>query len=166
MPNGSAPPENNRGYFFRFAPHEWIEWLSKSDEEAGKRFKEMLIRLSKNEAPEGTIEKSMITEVEAYRERQRQNGMKRWNKEQPQEPPPQPQPRNPQRTPPPMAQQRPRQTQTRPTMEQLYDQCDATDIPIAVGREWFDYMESKNWNGIKTTWQSALQGFWKMKQRI
>lgn len=163
MPNGSAPPENNRGYFFRFAPHEWIEWLSKSDEEAGKRFKEMLIRLSKNDAPEGTIEKSMITEVEAYRERQRQNIMKRWQKEQPQEPP---QPRIPQRTPPPQFQQRPRRTQPRPTMEQLYDQCDATDIPIAVGREWFDYMESKDWNGIKTTWQSALQGFWKMKQRI
>ena len=167
MPNGSAPPENNRGYFFRFAPHEWIEWLSKSDEEAGKRFKEMLIRLSKNDAPEGTIEKSMITEVEAYRERQRQNGMKRWNKEQEQPPQPQepPQPRNPPRTPPPMAQQR-RRTQPRPTKEQVYDICDATDIPIAVAMEWFDYMESKDWQGIKTTWQSALQGFWKMKQRI
>ena len=145
MPNGSAPPEN------------------KSDEEAGKRFKEMLIRLSKNDAPEGTIEKSMITEVEAYRERQRQNGMKRWNKEQ--EQPPQPQPSNPPRTPPPMAQQR-RRTPPRPTKEQVYDICDATDIPIAVAMEWFDYMESKDWQGIKTTWQSALQGFWKMKQRI
>lgn len=165
MQNASEQ-KNNRGYFFRFAPHEWIEWLSSSDEEAGKRFKEMLVRLSKNSAPDGSIELAMIKEVEAYRERQRQNILKRWNKDQPQEPPPNPQPSiPPTRTQPPMAQQR-RQTQPRPTKEQIYDICDATDIPIAVAMEWFDYMESKDWNGIKTTWQSALQGFWKMKQRI
>lgn len=165
MQNGSARPPKKRFkelFFFFFASH-WIEWLTKSDEEAGKRFKEMLIRLTKNEAPEDSEEYQMLENLKEYREKQRQNGMKRWNKEQ--EQPPQPQPSNPPRTPPPMAQQR-RRTQPRPTKEKIYDFCDATDIPIAVAMEWFDYMESKDWNGIKTTWQSALQGFWKMKQRI
>lgn len=153
-------------HYFQFDPSDWFEVLMMEDKAAGKRFKEMILRLSKSEAPEGTPEAKMISVVTEFREKQRQRVMARWNRNEekaeelppppPPPPPPAPRPR------PPM--QRPQQKGP-PQMEDVYDFCDANHFPAPFGREWYEYQESKGWNTMRMPWQSALRGFCQRKMK-
>ena len=144
---------------FQFDPSVWIKVLQISDEEAGKRFKEMIIRLATNEAPEDSEEFNMIERVNEYIEKQRENIMKRWHPESDSAPPAPPAPPAPSSAPyqPPIRRLKP------PTKEELYDLCDEEKLPLDYAREWYDWMESKGWNGIKSTWQGSLRGFCQKK---
>lgn len=51
-----------------------------NNEEAGRCFKTFIKRLISNKAPEGTIESKMIAESRAFCDKQRENVMKRWNR--------------------------------------------------------------------------------------
>lgn len=151
-----------------FDPSDWFEVLTMDDKAAGQRFKQMIIRLSKAEAPEGTAEAEMIRSINEYREKQRQKVMARWNRqEQQQPPPPPPEPEPPKASPPaklpPPRIPRPKRKEP-PEMSDVYDWCDANKVPPPFGREWYDYQESKGWNTLKMSWQSALRGF--VKNRI
>lgn len=151
-----------------FDPSDWFEVLTMDDKEAGRRFKEMIVRLSKAEAPEGSTEAYMISSMTEYREKQREKAMLRWNPEGRTEapPPPPPEPEPPKASPPaklpPPRIPRPKRKEP-PEMSDVYDWCDANKVPPPIGREWYDYQESKGWNTIKSSWQSALAGFCKKK---
>ena len=149
--------------YFQFDPSDWCDILVMDDRTAGKRFKEMVLRLSKFEAPEGTIEAKMISVVLDYSEKQRQKVMARWNRQEA-EPPPQPGPPEPAPPRPPQFRNanRPKRKEP-PSVEDVYDFCDANGIPAPFGREWLEYQESKGWNTLRMAWQSALRGFCKKK---
>lgn len=66
--------------WFKFYPSDWLDVLTMTEIDAGKRFKTMITRLSSNKAPEGSIEKSMIDESKYFSDKQRERVMKRWNK--------------------------------------------------------------------------------------
>ena len=152
-----------------FDPSDWFEVLTMDDKAAGQRFKEMIVRLSKAEAPEGSTEAYMISSMTEYREKQREKAMRRWNPEGRTEapPPPPPEPEPPKASPPaklpPPRIPRPKRKEP-PEMSDVYDWCDANKVPPPLGREWYDYQESKGWNTLKSSWQSALRGF--VKNRI
>ena len=153
-------------YWFKFYPHEWIELLSKKDDEAGKRFKVMIERLVSNKAPAESTESKMIEECKVYRERQRERITNYWNArnaEQEQPPEPQQPVQQQMRRPP-----RPRipapQRTKKPTLEEVYDYCDTIGTPPPIGREWYEWQDSKGWNNFTSTWQTALRGFAKKKK--
>ena len=160
----SAISETERKYkrthYFALDPLEWIEVLLMEDKEAGKLFKKTILQLSQNDVPEDSKAYPMFRRTMAFREKQRERIMKRWQQEQQPEPPPQqpvvrpPRPRIP--------------TQQRvqpPDMRDVYDFCDANNILPTTGREWYEYMENKGWNSLKSQWKSALRGFAKKKEQ-
>lgn len=154
-------------HYFQFDPSDWCDVLMMENKDAGKRFKELILRLSKFEAPEGSIEAAMIAHVIERSEKQRQKVMARWNRQEPQQPPPPPpEPEPPKASPPaklpPPRIPRPKRKEP-PEMSDVYDWCDANKVPPPIGREWYDYQESKGWNTLKMSWQSALRGFCKKK---
>ena len=115
---------NSFCWWFRINPHEFLKYTTVSDEEAGKRFKSLLISLLTNEAPEGTPEFSMIQNALDYKARQREKANKRWGNEDgdntPQVPPPMP----------------PQQRRLKPpSLSDVYDFCDAERISPTTGRE-------------------------------
>lgn len=159
----------SKPHYFQFDPSDWCEVLVMEDKAAGKRFKEMILRLSKFEAPEGTAEAKMIAHVIEYSEMQRKRVLARWNKEEKEEaetPPPSPPP--PPRMPPQpqrrMAPPRPKEKRP-PELCDIYDFCDANHLPAPFGREWYDYQENKGWNTLRMSWQSALRGFCEKKMK-
>lgn len=145
--------KNKKYFFFRFNPENFLECFTMSNEEAGSRFKEMLIRLIKNEAPEGTIEHEMIQEVAKYREAQRQRVLNRWNTEN-QQPPPSPPP----------YQNSPKMPKKVPDLADVYEYADAVGIFPPIAKEWFEWQEQQGWNNIKTQWQTCLRKFAEKKQ--
>lgn len=66
--------------WFKFYPNDIADFLELPPKEAAKRFHLFLTRLISNKAPEGTVEAKMIADSMAFIERQRSNGMKRWNR--------------------------------------------------------------------------------------
>ncbi len=64
--------------WFRFFPSDWIEVLGMSEKQAGKRFKELITRLSVNKAPSNSVEESMIKDSFEYTEKKRLAALKRW----------------------------------------------------------------------------------------
>lgn len=64
--------------WFRFFPSDWIEVLGMTEKQAGKRFKELITRLSVNKAPRSSIEESMIKDSFEYTEKKRLAALKRW----------------------------------------------------------------------------------------
>lgn len=148
---------------FQFDPQVWLDVLTMTDEDAGKRFKEMIIRLARNEAPEGTNEADMIARVNEYIAKQREKIMKRWHPESVEPTAPQvPQPPI-QRRPVPQIPIRQGKRIEPPTKEDLYELCEAEKLPLDFAREWYDYMEKKGWNEISKTWQGACRAFCKLK---
>lgn len=144
--------------YFSFAPAEWIDVVLMNDEDAGKVFKEMIKRLSMNEAPQGSREQAMIEMANDFRAKQRERVMKRWHPEETASPPiqePVPSSRPVQRT--------PRKTVEPPDIGDIYDFCTANKFPEPFGREWYDFQESKGWNTLKSQWQVALRGFCQKK---
>ena len=149
-----------------FDPSEFVDVLMVDDKAAGRRFKELILRLSKSEAPEGTPEYTMIQYVNEFREKQRKRVLARWNKEEKEEaetppPPPPRMPPQPQRR---MAPPRPKEKRP-PELCDIYDFCDANHFPAPFGREWYDYQENKGWNTLRMSWQSALRGFCQRKMK-
>lgn len=148
--------------WFRFYPQDFFKEMKMTDEEAGKRFKELIMNLGSNQAPAGSVEERMIEEARTYSDLQRQRVMNRWNKnkedEEPQEPPPEPPQSQEMRRPP-----RPRiptpARPKKPTLEEVYDYCDTIGTPPPIGREWYEWQESKGWNNITSTWQAAFRAF-------
>lgn len=153
---------NSFCWWFRFNPHEFLKYTTVSDEEAGKRFKSLLISLLTNEAPEGTPEFSMIQNALDYKARQREKANKRWGNEDGGNPPQVP----PQTLS--MPQQPLHQRRLKPpSLSDVYDFCDAERISPTTGREWYEWQCNKGWNSIKTQWQVALRAFAKkMKMEI
>lgn len=145
--------------FFSFDPRDFIDVFLMSNEDAGIRFKELITRLTKNDAPEGTIEYEMMERQKEFRMKQREKIMKRWHPESVSAPPAPPAPPAATSAPylPPKRRLKP------PTKEELYDLCDEEKLPLDYAREWYDWMESKGWNGIKSTWQGSLRGFCQKK---
>lgn len=149
---------SNFCWWFRFNPHDFMDCLKVTDAEAGKRFKDLLFSLLENKATEGSPEFNMIQNAFSYRQKQRERIMKRWHQQQEQEQ----QPQQPVVRPPrPMIPQRVQH----PEMSDVYDFCDANNIIPTTGREWYEYMENKGWNSLKSQWQNALLGFAKKKQK-
>lgn len=64
--------------WFRFFPSDWIEVLGMTEKQAGKRFKELITRLSVNKAPSNSVEESMIKDSFEYTEKKRLAALKRW----------------------------------------------------------------------------------------
>jgi hypothetical protein len=73
-------PKRNRKRFtwFKFFPSDWIEILTMTDCQAGKRFKVMIKRLISNSSQEGSIESIMINESIDFAEIRRKAALKRW----------------------------------------------------------------------------------------
>lgn len=153
---------SNFCWWFRFNPHDFMESLKATDAEAGKRFKELLFCLLENKATEGTPEFEMIQNAFSYRQKQRERVLKRWQQQQEQEQQPVVRPQQPVVRPP-----RPRIPPQRvqpPDMRDVYDFCDANNILPTTGREWYEYMQAKGWNNLKSQWQNALKGFASKKE--
>ena len=150
----------NKIQWFAFYPQDWMDVLVMDNEQAGARFKELVIRLGKNEAPEGTTEAEMIAKSNEISRIKREAVRARWNKanaEQPTAPPPPP-PR-PAPRPPQPAQRRFRP----PTIEEVYDSCQEKKLPDTFGREWLEWQDAKGWNGLKLHWHFALAAFCQKK---
>lgn len=147
---------NKRMIWFRFDPSEWFDVLLMDDESAGARFKQMLIRLGKNEAPEDSVEFKMIQNSKLISQKQRERVMQRWNKttESKGNPPP----------PPPPPPSRPVRRMRPPELADVYDFCDKNGISPTTGREWYEWQVNTGWTQIKTQWQVALRGFAKKKE--
>lgn len=141
-------------FFFRFEPKDFFECLIMSNEEAGSRFKELIIRLTKNEAPEGTPEAKMIAHSRKRSEINRERVMKRWHPEDIQE--------QPQQSPP--YQNSPKMPKKIPDMADVYEYADAIGIFPPIAKEWFEWQEQQGWNNIKTQWQTCLRKFAEKKQ--
>lgn len=147
-------------WWFKFCPSKFVAYLTATDQEAGKRFKILLTSLMTNTPPkdiESSPEEEMILEAKVYRNKQRERIMARWHPEEKKE------------TDTPQTNSRPsRPSIPRPAkpkkidLRDIYDWCDANNVPPPVGKEFFDYNESTGWN-ITTTWQNALKGFVKSK---
>lgn len=151
----------NKIQWFAFYPQEWMEYLAMDDEKVAARFKELIIRLGKNEAPEGTIEARMIAKSIEIRQIKREAVAARWNKAKAEQPPvnrPSPVPPAP---PAPQA-NRPKRLKP-PTLPEVYDFCQAYKLPDTFGREWLEWQESKGWNTLRTHWHAALTAFCKKK---
>lgn len=142
-------------WWFKFCPSKFVSYLTATDQEAGKRFKVLLTSLMTNTPPENidsSPEEEMILEAQVYRNKQRERAMARWK----------PTEKNDSPTPPP-PQRTSRHTKPKTIeLRDIYDWCDANNVPPPVGKEFFDYNESTGWN-ITTTWQNALKGFAKSK---
>lgn len=161
--------------WFKFFPADFIDVLRMEAEESDKKFKELIERLLTNRAPEGSIEARMIAESAEYSFRRKINIMKRWN---PDEAERLEQQRNvdadtregsdesttvsaaPSMTRRPPRQPIPAPTKPKqPNLEEVYDYCDSVGIPPPIGREWYEWQDSKGWKNIRTTWQNALRHF-------
>lgn len=157
MSTNESRKQSRPFYWFKFYPHEWIELLAMPEAEAGKRFKTMIERLISNKAPDDSPERKMIEECKIYRERQRERIANYWNNRNgnAEQEPPQPQEmRRPSRPRIPTP-ERPK----KPTLEDVYDYCDTIGTPPPIGREWYEWQESKGWNKITSTWQAAFRAF-------
>lgn len=78
--NTDEPKKNRKKFtWFRFFPSEWVDVLTMTDCQAGKRFKQMLKRLITNSSQENTIEAVMINESIEYSEIKRKAAIRRWN---------------------------------------------------------------------------------------
>lgn len=77
MPNDGGK-NGKRLTWFRFFPSDWIEVLGMSEKQAGKRFKELITRLSVNKAPSNSVEESMIKDSFEYTEKKRLAALNRW----------------------------------------------------------------------------------------
>lgn len=144
---------DNKIQWFAFFPQEWIEYLTMDDAKVAARFKELIIRLGKNEAPEGTIEARMIAKSLEIRQIKREAVAARWNKAKAENAMPAP-PAPPQRPP---VRKRP------PSLAEVYDYCQEKNFPDTFGREWFDWQESRGWNTLKSHWHFALAAFCRKK---
>lgn len=152
-----ASSKSNFVWWFKFCPHKFAKYIAVSDAEAGKRFKEMLSCLLANDAPDDSVELEMINDAMETSRKQRERAMARWRPEEKKD------------TDTPQTNSRPsRPSIPRPAkpkkidLRDIYDWCDANNVPPPVGKEFFDYNESTGWN-ITTTWQNALKGFVKSK---
>lgn len=158
-------PKANKIQWFKFYPQDWIEVLAMDSRSAGKRFKDMITRLGKNEAPENTPEYSMIAEAEDYKQKRREAIAARWNAvrneghvdREPNSNPP-PRPRIPPTPPAPQ-----NRTRRPPELGVVYDFCDERKYPSTYGREWYEWQEKKGWNTLKKPWQVALAAFCEKK---
>lgn len=133
--------------WFKFAPIDWLEVLTLDDATAGARFKQMILRLSKNEAPEGSQEFQMIDNSRDYSERQRQRISDYWNRkksEAPEPPKPRPRPAPPKNQP--------------PTKQMAYDFCAANNLPPDFVSEWYEWQSAKGFSTLKN-WKIALKMF-------
>lgn len=160
--NNDSDRKYKRTHYFSFDPSEWIEVFIMEDKEAGKLFKKIILQLSQNEVPEDSKAYPMFVRTEHYRQKQRERVLKRWQQQQEQE---QQQPEPPQQQPvvrPPRL-RIPQRVQP-PDMRDVYDFCDANNILPTTGREWYEYMENKGWNNLKSQWQNALKGFASKKE--
>lgn len=153
-------------YYWSFNAVEFCECFGMTDAETGKMFKEILKQLIKNEVPENSLAYPMFKRTLEYRERQRERITNYWkqrngNAEQ-EQPPEQPQQQEMRRPPRPRitAPERPK----KPTLEEVYDYCDTIGTPPPIGREWYEWQESKGWNKITSTWQAAFRAFAKHKK--
>lgn len=153
------PKEGNKIQWFKFCPLEWMDVLLLDDEKAGARFKEVILRLGKNEAPEGTIEGRMIEESREYSRIKREAVAARWNRQAP--PPERRTPPVPPTPPAPPA-NRPKRLKP-PTLPEVYDFCLQYNIPDTFGREWLEWQEQKGWNTLRVHWHAALTAFCKKK---
>ena len=151
------PKEGNKIQWFKFCPLEWMDILLLNNEDAGARFKEVILRLGKNEAPEDTIEGRMIEESREYSRIKREAVAARWNRKAPVNRP-SPVPPSP---PAPQA-NRPKKMKP-PTLPEVYDFCQAYKLPDTFGREWLEWQESKGWNTLRVHWHAALTAFCKKK---
>lgn len=151
------PKEGNKIQWFKFCPLEWMDILLLDNEQAGARFKEVILRLGKNESPEGTIEARMIEESREYSRIKREAVAARWNRQATERriPPPPPAP---------PAQQANRPKPKRPpTLPEVYDFCQQYKLPDTFGREWLEWQEQKGWNTLRINWTAALTAFCKKK---
>lgn len=69
--------------WFKFYPSDWINVLTMPDKQCAECFKNLVSRLMKNEAPEGSKEAEMIGESENYSKQRREAVMKRWQSNKP-----------------------------------------------------------------------------------
>lgn len=166
MSTNESNKQSRPFYWFKFYPHEWIELLTMQDNEVGKRFKIMIERLITNKAPNDSPENKMIEECCIYSERQRERVSNYWkqrngdadSREAPDESttvsaapsmtrrptrPPIPSPTKPKK----------------PSLEDVYEYCDSIGTPPPIGREWYEWQESKGWNNFTSTWQAAFRAF-------
>lgn len=163
--NSETERKYKRTHYFALDPLEWIEVLIMEDKEAGKLFKKTILQLSQNDVPEESKAYPMFQRTLAFREKQRERIMKRWQQQQEQEQQQAPQqPQQPVVRPPRPRIPTPQRVQP-PDMRDVYDFCDANNILPTTGREWYEYMEAKGWNSLKSQWQNALKGFAKKKEQ-
>lgn len=141
--------------YFTIDPSDFFDYLFKSDDEAGRRFKEMLGRLFRCEAPEGSVEEKMIQLAEANQQRHREIANKRWHPEINEET--RTMENRPKIPPIPPIRSKP------PLLEDVYDFCDSCGFPPPFGREWYEFQEGKGWNTIRTHWKVALKAFCQKK---
>lgn len=127
--------------WYKFFPAAFSEWLGKPDAAAGRRFKEMLLRLIASEAPDGTPEADMVADAERFSEKQKERVAKRWNR-----PPEAPE------TPP-----------GDPGIDAAYDFAAMNGIDPDTAREWHEWQRSKGFESLRN-WKSALKAFARKKR--
>lgn len=125
--------------WFKFRPADFVDLLSMPDPEAGRRFKELVTRLLKNEAPEGTVERSMIDEARGYSESRRRGASSRWNDVE-----------------------RPRKGET-PDMADVYEFAQAQGITDMVARNWYEWQDKGPGFAKLDNWKGALLRFSQLK---
>lgn len=158
--------------WFKFFPSDFLDIMRMNDKQVADRFRELIERLLKNSAPEGTPEAEMIADSLAFCERQRERITNYWKQ------------RNgdadsreatdesttvsaaPSVTRRPPRQPIPSPTKPKkPSLEEVYDYCDTIGTPPPIGREWYEWQDSKGWNKFTSTWQAAFRAFAKKKEK-
>lgn len=146
-------PKDRTPRWFKFYPSKWTDVLPISRARAGDKFKDLIIRLSKNSAPAGTEEARMIEEAEAYCARQRSRISGYWNSRRPAEPPPE------------KAETPDGNGTEPPELDEVYDLCAVAGIDPDTGREFHEWMTRKDlWKTLRAPWNVALRGFDRRKR--
>lgn len=143
-------PKDRTPRWFKFYPSKWTDVLPISRARAGDKFKDLIIRLSKNSAPAGTEEARMLEEAEAYCARQRNRISGYWNSRRPPEPP---------------AAEKDGGGAEPPELDEVYDVCSVAGIDPDTGREFHEWMTRKDlWKTLRAPWNVALRGFDRRKR--
>lgn len=125
-------------WWYKFEPRRWSVFTSEHNATAGKRFKQLIIRLLSGDAPEGSEERRMLDEAAEYSAKQRMRIQKRYTK-----------PRPPGRD---------------PGIAAVYAFADENGIDGDTAHEWYEWQTQKGWKDVKV-WKAAFKAFADKKQK-